>query len=183
MADFSGIVQWLLYIEDDKKEPGKIVNLNDGAGNTRFGLTQRWHQVDLPIDFFTTMAFKDAVIAAKKVYKTRYWNMIDGDLITSDQVAAPLLSFAVNDTPEVAVKTLQSVLDVEQDGIMGPQTLAELNSKDGDITAHLFRAAWINFYQKDCELNSSKAQFLSGWITRATFPYPFAIPNIYESTI
>jgi lysozyme family protein len=182
MADFEGIIQWILFQEDNKKEPGKIIDLGDGGGLTRLGLTQHWHQIDLPINFFTTMVFKDAVVVAKKVYRIRYWSAIDGDLIASDQVAAPLLSFAINDTPQIAIKTLQAVLEINQDGFMGPRTMAELNSKDPGATANLFRAAWMNFYHNDCELNPDKAQFLSGWIARATFPYPSElVPDIYAT--
>ncbi len=171
MANFEPIVQWLLFQEDDHKVPGKIVNLGDSAGLTRLGITQRWHQTQVPVDFFSTMSFKDAVAAAKIVYKQCYWGFISGDSI-ADAVAAPLLSFAVNDTPKVAIKTLQRVLEVLEDGSIGPKTLAELNSKDPDVTAALFRAAWIDFYHRDVDANPHKAQFLNGWINRAHFPYP-----------
>jgi lysozyme family protein len=180
VANFEPIIQWVLYQEDDKRVPGKIVNLGDGAGLTRLGLTQRWHQVDLPLEFFSTMGLNAAVMVAKAVYRRQYWNILDGDLINDDQVAAPLLSFAVNDNPRIATKILQSVLGVDEDGHMGPKTLAELNSKDPDVVAKLFRADWIDFYQRDAQINPSKAQFLNGWINRAQFPYPAQIPTIYE---
>jgi len=181
MAQFESIIQWILYQEDDKRIPGKTVDLGDGAGLTRFGLTQRWHQSELPITFFSTLPFKDAVTSAKIVYRNHYWNFLDGDLISADKVAASLMSFAVNDTVSIAVKTLQSVLDVDQDGHMGPKTLAELNSKDPDMVVKLFRAGWIEFYQQDARINPSKARFLEGWINRANFSYPYAeLPSIYE---
>src|ERR1700676_3596242 len=172
MANFEPIVKWLLYQEDSHSTPGKILNEGDDAGLTRLGITQRYHQSDVPSDFFSTMSFKDAVQAAKYVYRKRYWEILDGDLMNSDQVAAPLISFAVNDNTLTAVKTLQQVLEVDDDGHMGPKTLAELNSKDPVIVAKLFRAAWITFYQHDAAVNSSKTQFLQGWINRANFPYP-----------
>ena len=172
LANFNSIICWLIFQEDDHREPGKIEDLQDGAGLTRFGLTQRWHQKDLPAEFWSTMEFDDAVKYAKLAYKKNYWNLLDGDLINSDQVAAPLLSFAVNDTVHIAVKTLQAVLQVPEDGLIGPKTLEELNQKDPDIVAKLFRAEWISFYQLDVKLNPSKQKFLDGWINRASFPYP-----------
>jgi hypothetical protein len=172
MANFDNIIPWLLFQEDDKRIPGRILDEGDGAGLTRLGLTQRWHQSDLPSSYFSTLEFKDAVIIAKAVYKKCYWNLLDGDLINSDLVAALLLSFAVNDNVEVAVKTLQRVLEVTDDGHMGPKTLAELNSKDPVIVAKLFRAGWVDFYHNDVIINPSKQQVLTGWINRALFPYP-----------
>jgi lysozyme family protein len=181
MANFEAIIPWILYQEDSHTTPGKIVNLGDGAGFTRLGITERWHQTQVPPNFFSTMSFKDAVTAAKIVYKQCYWNFLDGDSIASDLVAAPLLSFAVNATPKVAVKTLQRVLEVVEDGSLGPKTLAELNSKDPGVTATLFRAEWINFYHRDVDANPSKAKFLNGWVNRANFPYPSnLVPGIYQ---
>jgi lysozyme family protein len=172
MANFDNVIPWLLYQEDDKRIPGRILDEGDGAGLTRLGLTQRWHQSEVPMTYFSTLSFKDAVAIAKIVYRKSYWNLLDGDLINSDMVAAPLLSFAVNDNVKVAVKTLQRVLEVPDDGMMGPHTLAELNSKDPFAVARLFRAGWVDFYHHDVIINPSKQQFLSGWVNRALFPYP-----------
>ena len=181
VANFDNIIQWVLYQEDDHKNPGKIVDLGDGAGLTRLGLTQRWHQADLPMNFFSTLPFPQAVVVAKNVYRKTYWNPLSGDLISSDQVAAPLLSFAINDNVQVAVKTLQHVLDVTQDGVLGPKTLAELNSKDPDTVARMFRTYWVLFYKNDVVLNPSKQRFLDGWIVRANFPYPSPlVSEIYQ---
>lgn len=181
MANFEPIIQWILYQEDDHKSPGKIVNLGDGAGLTRLGLTQRWHQQDLPEQFFTTMGFNAAVMIAKAVYHKQYWILLSCDLINYDQVAAPLLSFAINDNPLIAAKTLQHVLGVTEDGHLGPKTLAELNSKDPDQVAKLFRAAWIDFYHNLIIIAPSRQQFIDGWINRANFPYPSPlVPRIYE---
>lgn len=180
MANFEPIIQWVLYQEDDHRAPGKIVDLGDGAGLTRLGLTQRWHQKDVPMDFFSTMTFKDAVVSAKSAYKKNYWSIISGDQIDSDEIAAPLLSFSVNDNPLIASKILQRVLHISEDGHIGPKTLAELNSKDPDSIVKMFRAEWIDFYQQLVKIAPSKQGFLAGWINRAQFPYPAQIPSIYE---
>lgn len=172
VANFNPVIAWLLYQEDSHSSPGKIVNLEDGAGLTRLGLTQRWNQQDLPADFFTTMEFKDAVAAAKPVYRQRYWNLISGELIQSDIVAAPLFSFAVNDNPLIAAKMLQKVLGVDDDGHIGKNTLAELGLKDPQIVAKMFRAEWETFYHNVVAVAPSKEKFLGGWINRVNFNYP-----------
>ena len=180
MADFNSIVCWLIFQEDDHKTPGKVVDLGDQAGLTRLGLTQRWYSADLPMTFFSTMSFKDAVQVAKHVYKIRYWDILDGDLIIADTVAAVLLSFAVNGGIKIAVKTLQSILGVAEDGQIGPRTIAELNLKDPEIVVKLFRSEWEDFYHRLVSLEPYKAQFLSGWISRSQFPYPsMQVPIIY----
>lgn len=179
MANFEKIVQWLIYQEDDKRTPGKIVNLGDGAGLTRFGITSKNFWAMVPAEFFTDLPFADAVTEAKLIYRSQYWNRMSCDTM-DDQVAAPLLSFAVNKNIPKAVKNLQQVLNVNVDGAIGGQTMHELNQKDPVIVAKLFRAGWIFYYQQIAAVNPNDQQFLQGWINRANFPFPSPlVPNIY----
>jgi lysozyme family protein len=180
MASFEVIIPWLLYQEDSKKTPGLILNEGDGDGLTRLGLTSRFYSKLVPADFFTTMPFTNAVQVAKSVYQDQFWHHLNGDRINSEQVAAPLLSFAVNRNIPTAVKILQSILEVEQDGVLGLITVAVLNEKDPNIVAKLFRASWANYYHRIASVNPNDAQFLDGWINRANFPFPSPlVPNIY----
>jgi len=180
MANFEPIVEWLLYQEDDHHTPGKIVNLGDGAGLTRLGVTSKNFGSIVPPEFFTTMSFVLAVQVAKTVYQNEYWHHINGDRIVSDQVAAPLLSFAVNRNIPTAVKHLQHVLEVNPDGVLGLVTISVLNQKDPNIVAKLFRAEWIDYYHNVAAMNSNDSKFINGWIDRANFPFPSPlVPNIY----
>jgi lysozyme family protein len=173
MASFENIVQWLLYQEDSKHTPGLIVNLGDGAGLTRLGITQKNFGAMVPANFFTDMEFHGAVAIAKYIYRNQFWNKFMGDLINSDLIAAPLLSFSVNKSVSTAVRMLQQVLDISpDDGLLGLQTLNELNSKDGAITAKLFRAAWDGYYHRIAAQNPGDVRFISGWDNRVNFPYP-----------
>lgn len=181
MANFEPIVQWLLYQEDDHKQPGKIVAEGDGGGYTRLGITSANFGALVGEEFFTTMPFADAVRTAKIVYQKYFWL---GDGIQNDEVAAVLLSASVNirGGKKKAVELLQQVLtpEISVDGVLGPSTLGVLNSKDGKSVANLFRTEWIQFYQHLAAVNPDENRFLQGWINRATFPYPSAlVPNIY----
>lgn len=180
MANFEIIMPWLLYQEDSHAHPGEIVNLGDGEGFTRLGITSKVFGNLMPSDFFTTMSFTNAIQSAKTLYKNQYWYHINGDQINSDEVAALVLSFAVNKNIPVAVKTLQRALGVVQDGVLGLITINELNQKDPIAVAKLFRAEWEDFYRADVALNPSKQKFLDGWINRVNFPYPSPlVPTIY----
>jgi lysozyme family protein len=172
MSDFNKIVQWLLYQEDSHTHPGVTVDLGDGAGLTRLGITSKNFGLAVPGTFFSTLPFAEAVQAAKQVYKNSFWNKFNGDEIASDQVAAPLLSFSVNRNVHTAVKTLQHVLLVTPDGVLGPETAHELNQKDPVIVAKMFRNEWVNFYHTVAQMNPNDARFLDGWINRVNFPYP-----------
>jgi lysozyme family protein len=132
------------------------------------------------MEFFSTMNFKDAVKAAKIAYK-KQWDQLKLDLIESDLVAAPLFSFAVNTGNSPAVKTLQKVLGVTEDGFIGTTTIAEVNQKDPEIVAKLYRAEWTSWYQGLVEIAPAKLPFLHEWLARAGFPYPTSIPEIYSA--
>ena len=172
MANFNNVAPWLLWIEDDKKVPGKIVNLGDGGGMTRLGITSANWTRQVPPNFFTDLAFGPAVTAAKLVARTFFWNRFAGDQIASDIVAAPLLSFAFNFNVPTAVKTLQRAINVIPDGAMGPLTLSALNVINPVEVAANFRTGWAQFYRDDAAQNPAKAQFLQGWLNRVNIPYP-----------
>lgn len=165
MSNVLGIAEWIAKLEDDPRSPGKAEDLGDGAGITRYGITQRWHAADVPADFFTTMPNDQARSVAVAFYQA-WANRLSLPLIDSDDIASCILSFAVNDNDRIAVKTLQEILEVKPDGVLGPITIAELNSKDPVIVAKLYRAAWTQFYLHDVALDPTKAKFLNGWINR-----------------
>lgn len=180
MAKFEPVVQWLLFQEDDHKNPGRIVNLGDGAGLTRLGITSKNYGSIVPSEFFTTMPFNQAVQVAKTLYLNQYWHHLNGDRISAEEVAAPLLSFAVNRKISRAVQALQHVLGVEEDGVLGLVTISQLNQKDPVIVSKMFRAEWENYYRHVAAINPNDVKFIHGWINRAEFPYPSSlVPNIY----
>ncbi len=172
MADVPGIINWIIKLEDSKRNPGACRDLGDGAGLTRIGITSRWHSADVPASFFTTMPNDDAYEIARSFYNTKYSMPLHLSAINSDQVAAPLMSFAVNDNIKIAVETLQTVLGVTADGSLGPLTLGELNSKDPDIIARLFRAEWYDFYYHAAQVNPNDEKFIDGWKARTRIVYP-----------
>lgn len=179
MARFNEVCSWVIYQEDDHEHPGKIKNLGDGALRTRLGVTERWFLSSVGESFFTDMPLREAIVNAKRVFKKSFWDLFDGDLIYSDDVVAPMLSFSVNTSTIHAVKALQRVLEVQADGVMGPNTLFAVNRKDGPMTATLLRAEWANYYHAVVDVNPSDVKFLNGWLNRASFPYPADIPAFY----
>lgn len=183
MANFEPIVEWILYQEDDRKVPGKIVDLGDGAGLTRLGITQRNFGRLLPASFWSTMDFHSAVAYAKSIYQNQFWHFINGEQINDNNVAATLMSAAVNEGIAPAVKMLQNVLGVNEDGILGLITTNELNSKDPVIVNKLLRAVWVEFYQRLVSINPSKQRFLDQWLVRAQFPFPspLVVGSLYGS--
>ncbi len=107
MANFGNCVNWVLRLED-RTLAGRSINLGDGAGWTRFGVTSKNNPSVPPNFWFDTPQAKmmdtaTALEVAKDVYWRKYWIPIQGSAFPTDELAATLLSFDVNDGAE-AVK-------------------------------------------------------------------------------
>jgi len=98
---------------------------------------------------------------AIEIYKKLYFDPCKIDLINDEFLALHVFDFAVNSGVGRSIKTLQKVVGVKDDGIIGNQTLAKANSKS---YVEEFKQARIVFYKS---IGTGKnAKFLKGWINR-----------------
>jgi lysozyme family protein len=106
-----------------KYEGGKVDDPRDPGGRTAFGVTQNtynaWRKKQnlTIVDVFTISQNEVAAI-----YRQEYWDKIRGDDLPSG-VDFAVFDFAVNSGVSKAAKTLQSVVGVTQDGVIGPATI------------------------------------------------------------
>jgi lysozyme family protein len=101
-------------------DPGKITNL---------GVTQRvWEEwVGHDVDEKTMRGLTPEMV--KPLYKQKYWDRVRGDDLPSG-VDYVVFDAAVNSGTGRAAKWLQACVGVEQDGGIGPKTLAAVNAFD-----------------------------------------------------
>jgi len=102
-----------------KSEGGYVNHPSDPGGETNHGITAR-----VAIKDGYTGRMRDLPIErAKSIAKRLYW-----DAVRCDELAAPLrypmLDAAYHSGPTQAVKWLQRAVDVRDDGVLGPMTLA-----------------------------------------------------------
>lgn len=179
MANFGNVIEWVLRLED-RTLAGKIVNLGDGAGWTRFGLTFRDDSNCVSPTFWTTMPREEALDEAKQAYYDIYWTQIQGTAIDDDEVAAEIMSPAVNMGVETAVKLLQRTLGLGEDdvdGVLGSGTLRAIRSagqaQGYPALAEALREAQEAHYQTLYDKNPTRdAKFIHGWENRARAHYP-----------
>ncbi|KPJ44802.1 hypothetical protein ADS31_07490 [Brucella melitensis] len=78
---------------------------------------------------------------ATQIYQVEFWNKIDGNDLPSG-VDYALFDFAVNSGPGRAAKTLQKILAMPEDGIIGAQTVAAAaaRSPEGSSTHYAMHA-------------------------------------------
>lgn len=101
--------------QEDAREDALAVDLGDGAGLTKWGITQKHHpNVDIG-----ALTLKGAI----DIYEQEYWITVG-----ANRVAIPLgvclFDGAVNHGPPTAVTLLQRAVGVKEDGELGPVTAA-----------------------------------------------------------
>lgn len=81
---------------------------------------------------------------AKDVYRRRYWDAVHADQMPL-ALRYTLFDAAVNSGTKRAVEWLQRALGVDDDGVMGKDTIAATKAADGLKTAVLFNAERLQF--------------------------------------
>jgi|SRR5208283_295208 len=157
-------------------EGGYVNNPNDPGGETNLGITmatfqQCSHQllgIDPTSDNLKSLTQAQAAI----IYKANYWNKVQGDLYTLQELANIVFDFYVN-AGSNASKLLQTILqgkgaNIMADGSIGPATMQALNSYSQVDVYNAYKQGRIQYYQVKAV---QYPMFLKGWLARATsFP-------------
>lgn len=112
----------------------------DPGGKTRYGITEavarevgyRGDMRELPLDL------------AKRIYMERYWRPVRADELPAG-VRYAVFDAAVNSGPGQAVKWLQRAAGVADDGVLGPKTMAAVNSLNADSLRSKILAQRLRF--------------------------------------
>jgi lysozyme family protein len=138
-------------------EGGYSFSPSDPGGETMWGVTAKvayangytGRMKDLPRE------------KAKEIYRAKYW-----DAIKADQLPAALrfevFDAAVNSGVSQAVKWLQRVVGVGDDGVIGPMTLGAANKLDGKSAAAAYNGMRLDFMTS----LPTWAAFGRGWARR-----------------
>lgn len=110
-------------------EGGYVDHPADPGGMTNLGVTKKvWEEwVGHPVDEKQMRALTPELVGP--MYKAKYWDKIRGDDLPTG-VDYAVFDAAVNSGPGRAAKWLQGCVGVEQDGGIGPKTLAAVAKFD-----------------------------------------------------
>jgi Putative secretion activating protein len=100
------------------------------------------------------------------ILKEKYWDPWKADQINSQPIVNLLVGWGWGSGVITAIKQLQKLINLQQDGIVGAKTLGAINSSD---SALLFDKIWIarkNFFVDICINKPSQVKFLKGWLNR-----------------
>lgn len=148
------------------REGGWSDRADDRGGPTNRGITlrtfARWRTGHEPTPA-EVLALKDELRAlseneARMIYLQLYVKDVRLDDLTSDRLKEAMFDWGVNSGPARPVTALQRTLGVTADGVLGPQTAAVANAKDGDRLAVLnvfdrveFIADWMRNDKRDAD--------------------------------
>lgn len=158
MSDkFSQAITYVL-----NSEGGYVNNVNDNGGPTNMGITQKtlssW--LGRPATVGDVQSLSRDV--ACKIYKKNYWDPVLGDQLPVG-VGYLVFDIAVHSGVGQAVKILQRAVGVNVDGIMGPETI---NQVQGKSPTDLLVKITIRRISLMCDLPDFKI-FKNGWLKRA----------------
>lgn len=125
-------------------EGGFVNHPADPGGMTNLGVTKRvWEEwVGHAVDEKTMRALTPEMVGP--MYKAKYWDKIKGDDLPSG-VDYAVFDAAVNSGPGRAAKWLQGCVGVEQDGGIGPKTLAAVAKHDPAVLVEDYAKRRLSF--------------------------------------
>jgi lysozyme family protein len=123
----------------------------DPGGATNMGITRKtlaaWRGIDPWLDLPKSEVRALTRAEAGRIYRANYWDRCRaGELPGGVDLA--LFDFAVNSGPDRAIRTLQTVLGIEADGILGPVTLAAIRKANARTLANALCDARLTFLRR-----------------------------------
>ncbi|MGR2670563.1 glycosyl hydrolase 108 family protein [Acinetobacter soli] len=141
---------------NDRNDPGNWTGGKVGLGflkGTKFGLAANTYP-KLDIKNIT-------VVEAKEIYKRDWWDKLGADQL-HPAIVYQLWDFAINAGKSRAVKELQQVAGVPDDGIIGPKTISAVKIMEVNDVLLRLAAERLKFYTS----LSTWDRYGKGWTNR-----------------
>ena len=164
-------------------EGGNVNNVNDIGGKTNFGISdlrdgKEDGLIDLNLDGIGDIDPEDLTREqAIQIFYRDYWQANGCERIYTP-IGLLVFDIAVNQSAVFARKTLQKLLGVKVDGIIGQQTAKALCGAELLPLTLQLTLARLQRYRERVADNPSQQIFFKGWINRA-----FHVLNIAQGEI
>lgn len=172
MADFKKAFDLIM-----KNEGGYVNDPDDSGGETYKGIARNrnaswrgWVNVDLlkqksgfPENLNNDTELQSAVM---ELYQINYWHKVQGEGVENQDIANSIFDFAVNAGVKVSSRLAQIVCRVKSDGVIGKNTLSELNTVNAELFISKFALTKIARYTDICRRIPKNRKYFYGWINR-----------------
>lgn len=118
-------------------EGGYVNDPKDPGGETKYGISKRAH----PAEDIKNLTLE----RAKEIYRRGYWEPIRGDLIPAP-LDAYMFDAAVNQGTDAAIRMLQKVIGVAQDGVFGLDTQKRVQTASKEQAALFMAERALRYY-------------------------------------
>jgi lysozyme family protein len=150
------------------------VDPDDPGGATNYGVSLRFLKNDLGMlgdfDHDGDLDEQDIIVMtqeqAEDIYYEYFYLPLYIESLENEALALQLFDFGVNAGKSRAVKILQRVLKVPDDGIIGPITIAAANDSECGRCGECYRDARLEYYDQLCVDNPAFAKYRRGWFNR-----------------
>lgn len=173
MADFNKTFQLMIA-----NEGGYNNDPDDPGGETYKGVARKihskwdgWTNIDIlkrqagfPANLDKDQDLQEAV---SHFYRVTFWDQMNGDQIINQDVANSIFDFGVNAGLSTSSSLAQMVVGTKADGVIGPQSIASLNSFDPEHFLAAFTVAKIARYVNIVKKRPTSRKYFYGWVCRA----------------
>lgn len=158
-------------------EGGFVNDPNDLGGATNKGVTlknfQKWRNAQMTTDDLKIITDEEVC----EIMKVMYWDKCHADRIEKQSIANAIVDW-VWCSGISGIKRVQKILNVKQDGIIGPKTLFALNNKDSVLIFHEIIKEREKFLTELTIKRPQNKIFLNGWLRRvSSIKYDSLITN------
>ena len=152
-----------------KWEGGYVNDPKDKGGSTNMGVTiGTWKKVGYDKDHDGDIDETDIKLLSKDDFKyvlRQFWDRWKADEIKSQKVANILVDW-VWGSGVWGIRIPQRILGLKEDGVVGPITIAKVNSSNEQELMNKIFAAREEFLDNIVKHNISQSKFIKGWKNR-----------------
>lgn len=165
MADVTKLIPHIL-----KFEGGFVNDPDDLGGHTNKGVTYQTYKLYKRRKGLPEPTIEDLINLSNEefteILKSLYWDACLGDRINSQSVANAIVDWAWNSGTKTAVREVQRILGVEDDGIVGNITLAAINSYSPLPLFGAIQTARKFYIERICVARPKNKKWYNGWMNR-----------------
>jgi lysozyme family protein len=145
-----------------KSEGGYSNVTTDSGGETKFGISHKSY----PLVDIKNLTIGEAI----DIYYNDYWQLMNIGSIQEDELVLNLLDMGINSGIRVAIKILQRLVGVPDDGYIGNITLRAIREFSGDIVEEYKKRRKL-FYVTLVQNKPEQRPNIKGWLNRVDNTY------------
>lgn len=152
----SKIIDALLDREGRDKETNYP---EDKGGRTKWGISEKANP----------KAWADGDVTeseAREIFESKYVTSPGFHKIEDPALKESLIDFGVMSGPGLAISKLQGILKVDQDGVLGPKTLAAIAAWEPRRLTNKLALERVKMASRVVKKDPSQLKFIEGWINR-----------------